>query len=195
MADLNFDLAVAQAMADELETYLQRDVLYWQMAARGPMSSRFPKMTLGGLLLRLQRLKALRDRLAPQQQSALDALDRRVETAFSSWSAAYDARLQREIEARLNAWARYIAEDCTEGRSACADYYPSQAEVRTMLALLLDEAARVSRADLGPLQSRLAVLDSQFKGLFGPGAFIWDPSLAPAYPPDRFWWLYREIGK
>lgn len=180
-------------MADELEIYLQRDVLYWQMDAHGFLSSRFPKMTLGGLLLRLHRLEALRERLSPEQCTALDVLHRRVEAIIGHWPSAYGAKLQREIEARLNAWARYITEDCLESRAICADNYPSQAEVRTMLALLLDEAAKYSHTDLAPIQHRLAALDSQFKGLSGVGPFIWDPILAPAYPPDRFWWLYREI--
>ncbi len=195
MADLGFDLAIAQAMADELEIYLQRDVLYWQMDVHGPMSSRFPKMTLGGLLLRRHRLNALRDRLSPEQRAALDALNRRVETIIGHWTTIYGAKLAREMEARLNAWARYITEDCLESRATCADNYPSQAEVRTMLALLLEEAAKYSRADLAPVQNRLAALDSQFKGLSGVGPFIWDPILAPAYPPERFWWLYREIKR
>lgn len=195
MADLGFDLAVAQAMADELETYLQRDVLYWQMDVHGPLSSRFPKLTLGGLLLRRHRLNALRDRLSPRQCAALDALSQRVEAVIGHWATLYGAKLQREIAARLNAWARYILEDCLESRAACADNYPSQAEVRTMLALLLEEAAKYSHADLAPLQNRLAALDSQFKGLSGLGPFIWDPILAPAYPPDHFWWLYREIKR
>lgn len=195
MADLGFDLAVAQAMADELEIYLQRDVLYWQMDVHGPMSSRFPKMTLGGLLLRRHRLEALRERLSPEQRTALDALHRRVEAIIGHWPSVYGAKVQREIEARLNAWARYVIEDCLESRATCADEYPSQAEGRTMLALLLDEASEYSHADLAPIQNRLAALDSQFKGLSGPGPFIWDPILAPAYPPDRFWWLYREIRR
>lgn len=195
MADLGFDLAIAQAMVDELEVYLQRDVLYWQMDAHGPMSSRFPKMTLGGLLLRRHRLNALRERLSSEQRAALDMINRRLDSLIGQWATAYGDKLQREIEARLNAWARYVMEDCLESRATCADDYPSQAEVRTMLALLLEEAAKYSRADLAPVQNRLAALDSQFKGLSGPGPFIWDPILAPAYPPDHFWWLYREIRR
>lgn len=195
MADLSFDLAVTQAMAGELETYLQRDVLYWQMDAHGPYSHRFPRLTIGGLLLRLRRLNALRDRLTPAQNMDLDAVNRRFETVVGTWPAAYDRKLQAEIKARLDAWARYLAEDCADGRPVCAEEYPSQAEVRTILALLLEEAARVSRGDLAPLQSRLAALDGQLRRLFRPGPFIWNAALAPAYPPDRFWWLYLAVAR
>ena len=47
---LNNDLDILQSMVEELANYLSSDVLYWPM-----FKANYPKMTLGGYLMR-QRL-------------------------------------------------------------------------------------------------------------------------------------------
>ena len=55
---LTRDLSILVAMAAEMETYLNSDVLFWHMS-----TSHMPALTLGGYLMRQHRLLALRDLL------------------------------------------------------------------------------------------------------------------------------------
>jgi hypothetical protein len=37
------------------------------------------------------------------------------------------------------------------------------------------------------------MLDGRLRMRFKPGAFIWEPELAPAAPADKFWFLYAKL--
>ena len=60
---LDHDVHVLSAMAEEMENYLDSDVLFWHMSKRG-----MPALTLGGYLMRQHRLLALYDQLNKEQQ-------------------------------------------------------------------------------------------------------------------------------
>jgi len=49
---LKKDLDILKAMVEELTNYLSSDVLYWPM-----FKASYPKMTLGGYLMRQRRLQ------------------------------------------------------------------------------------------------------------------------------------------
>lgn len=187
MIDLARDLRIARAIAADLKAYLLSDSLYWQLSDHGPASHPFPLGTLGGLLFRLHRLEALASRLAPDQYQQLAGIRTAADQTLSEWVVQAEARAVREITARLTTWGAYL-EEVTADVTRFAPEYPTQAEGRVIVALLLKFAGRAT--DGHNLNARLSVLDKRLADISGQSDFVWDESLASAFPRDPYWWLY-----
>jgi hypothetical protein len=183
--DLARDVRALGAMAANLTPYLYEKELY------GYLSGDLPRLTVGGLLMRLYRLTRLSDHLSAEQQNVVQDAAINFEAEQSEWSVHYEHKLQQELETRLNALARFL-EECREGNAACAASYPIEAEKRTIIEHLRREA--IEREVMPPeLEARLRQLDNQLRRLLTDGEFISDPILQEVYPRDEFWWLYGYI--
>ena len=183
--DLARDVRALGAMAANLTPYLYEKELY------GYLSGDLPRLTVGGLLMRLYRLSRLSDHLSAEQQNVVQDAAINLEAEQSEWGVHYEHKLQQELEARLNALGRFL-EECREGSAACAASYPIEAEKRTIIEHLRREA--IEREVMPPeLETRLRQLDNQLRRLLTDGAFISDPILQEVYPRDEFWWLYGYI--
>lgn len=184
--DLARDVTVVAAMAAHLTPYLYEDELY------GPLAGDLPRLTVGGLLLRLHRLTRLTDSLSTEQQASVQAARANFEAERAQWAVHYEKKLVQELNARLRALEQFMAE-CTEKIRGCAASYPSQAEKRTIIAHLVAEAtARDCLSDTTP--ARLAQLDQRVRTLFESGDFlINDDRLQVVYPAEEFWWLYGHL--
>lgn len=186
-AELRRDLAVVEAMAAELEPYLKSATLYWQLSPARAIVPAAPLLTIGGLVLRLHRLIGQREALTTEQLRRLAAAEESFRRTLTEWKAHAAARMARELEARLRSWSWFV-EDCRAQKRSCVTHYPTEAELRTLIDLLLEEAAGCE--DVSDQRDRLAQLDAQFRRSFEPGDFVWRPALASVYPRERFWWLY-----
>jgi hypothetical protein len=184
---LRYDLAVVEAMAAELEPYLKSDILYWQLSPARPIVPAAPMLTLGGLILRLHRLRKQREALTPEQRARLATTEESFRQTLDQWTAHAAARMTRELEARLSSWSWFV-EDCQAQKRTCISHYATEAELRTLITLLLEEAAR--HEDVSDQRQQLAALDARFRNWFKPGEFVWRPVLRSVYPRERFWWLY-----
>jgi hypothetical protein len=183
--NLERDLRVLVAMAAHLTPYLYESEMY------GQLSGDMPKLTLGGLLLRLYRLSHMT--LNDAQQNQVREAQRQFETARSEWSAHYDSKLQQELRTRLDASNQFLVE-CGEDVQMCAASYPSQAEKRMMIEHLKDEAQ--SHGVLSDdAQLRLRQVDNKLQRYLKEGEFISDARLQAVYPPDKFWWMYGHIAE
>ena len=85
-------------------------------------------------------------------------------------------------------------QECGDNGQGCAAEYPSQAEKRTMIEHLRDEAERrdVLTEDL---RARLKQVDARLQRVLHEGDFIMDDILTSAYPPEKFWWMYGYIAE
>lgn len=185
--DLERDVRALGAMAANLTPYLYEKELY------GYLSGDLPRLTVGGLLMRLYRLSRLSDHLSAEQQSIVQDAAINLEAEQAEWGVHYELKLQQELEARLNALSRFL-EECREGNSACAASYPVEAEKRVIIEHLRREAAELEV--LTPeLETRLRQLDHQLRRALTEGPFISDPILQGVYPRDEFWWLYGYISE
>ncbi len=184
---LAYDLAVVEAMVAELESYLKSDLLYWRLSPTVTLRPAAPLLTIGGVLLRTHRLGGQSDRLTPIQQNRLSAAGDAFRSVTEQWAAHMEKRMRRELDARLNSW-QWFVDDCRERKQSCVAYYATEAELRTLLDLLMDAAAALG--NVAPQQRRLGQLDTQFQRWFQPGDFVWTAALEPAFPRERFWWLY-----
>ena len=182
------DLAACQAMSQEFEAYLRSDVLYWQMDASRPGGDQLPKLTVSGFLERAQRLRAAS--LAPVQQAALEQAIRLFEQTREAHHSRYVARVVHDLRGRLDAW-QWFLDDYAKQPEEQAAYYPAQAHTRLAIELLLNELS--GRPEAAEFQQRLFTLDERLRADWIDGAFVWSPSLAHAFPRDRFWWLYGRL--
>ncbi|MBN1965802.1 MAG: hypothetical protein JW910_14215 [Anaerolineae bacterium] len=189
MIDTERDVRILEAMADQMHPYLIEQELLWPIA--GPGTSDMPRLTIGGFLFRRHRLLALHDALTPAQQERLDATLVKWQTTRKEWSLHYDQKLIREWDMRVNLLAGFL-DDCEEeGRTSCSSQWPIQAEHRTILYHVQDEAT--DRAVDGLDKSTLSRVDRGLRRylLSGEGDnFLWDDDLAVAYPRSVYWWLW-----
>ncbi len=188
-ASLERDLLVVEAMAADLKEYLLSSTLYWSLSKPRP-GPLLPKGTLGGLLLRLHRLTALEASLTPDQRQRLSDAAGLARQTLDRWAAQAEEKALREIKARLGAWQAYL-EECEDNTPRYAPEYPTQAESRTAIDLLLGFAGKAVGARLA---EQVRVADQRLSALVEPGGFVWDEAFALAFPPERFWWLYAQFA-
>jgi hypothetical protein len=185
--DLEHDVQILSAMASNLTPYLYENEMY------GYLSGDLPKLTLGGLLLRLYRLSRLDDILNAEEHNIVQDARINFEAERSKWAVHYEAKLLHELTTRVDALERFLAE-CGEELRQCAADYPIQAEKRTIIEHLFDES---TEHDIVPdeLPVRLKQLDQKLRRLFAEGEFISDKRLEEVYPRNQFWWLYGYIAE
>jgi hypothetical protein len=182
--DLNNDIRVVSEMAAGLVPYVYEQELY------GPMPPNMPRLTFGGLLMRLHRLHALRDRLSPEQQAKVDAAQAALDKARKDWPVAFEGKLEREIDARLKTLGGLLQE-CRDDQRHCGEAYPSEIEKRVMLEHLAD-AAQAQNTLTDVQKAGIKGFDTSMRGYAQESAFIWDERLQPAYPRSPFWFLYMR---
>lgn len=184
------DVALCEAMADEIKDYLQSRSLFWEPDRRRPGGADLPKLTCGGLLLALRRLETLRERLDAAQLQALTRAGRELAFHKAEWGVRYRTKLARDLRSRLDAWSWYL-DDCRQQGEAATVHYSRQVGTRVKIDLLLEEALGVNQEVQQSRQRQLA-LDERLRADFVAGDFCWPGPLAVGFPGDRFWYLYGQ---
>lgn len=193
MSEANYnidrDLSEAQAFADHLVPYVYENELYGSIGGMFGSGS-MPRLTVGGLLLRLHQLHALEDQLTPEQKAQLAAVDAKTASVRQEWSVHYDEKLVQEAISRLKMIERFF-DECSDDPRTCAANYPPEAMRRTIAQVIADTLAEPN-PEISKLMSRV---DMQLRRFAQPSDFIWASTLQPAYPPDVYWWLYAKPPK
>ncbi len=184
---LQRDLVVLEAMAAEMDHYLKSDLLFWPMSQGG-----VPRLTLGGYLLRQHRLLGLRDLLTMEQQERLHRAINVYHEALEEKVVRLETKAHEELGARMRQWQTYVAE---VKKGAGVAYYESAVEPRAMIDALMAQL-RVQPYQLQEeAPRRLAALDRELRQVWEPGSFVWPKEWQPAYPRDKYWWLYGHPRK
>lgn len=177
------DLAILVAMAEEMEAYLASDVLFWPLGQGG-----FPRLTLGGYLLRQERLLAVRSGLSAEAQVRLDGAVGLFKGALAERIVRFEQRAHEELGTRLRQWEQKLK----EGFGSRA-IYASGVEVRTIMEALVGQL-RVAPYRLDAvMEQRLAMLDVNLRKRLQEGEFVWDEVWEVAYPAGVYWWLYGVV--
>lgn len=183
--DLTSDLRALEAMSDGLVPYVYEDELY------GVMPGNLPRLTVGGLLMRLHRLTAIKDQLNASQREIVEAAQKKVDEVREKWHVAYTGKIKREFKARAEALEQYLTE-CVESVRACAENFPSNMEKRVILEQLYQEA--IALDELGDdMKKRLPQLDNGIRRFAEASDFRWDHRLESVYPRDTYWFLYSAV--
>ena len=183
---LDIDVRAVTAMAAALVPYIYQDELY------GTLSNDLPRLTVGGLIMRLNRLDQIDNLLTEAQRQAVHTAHQQFDKVQTDWTVAYEGKLKRELTARLRALGQFIL-DCID-RRMCADLYPSEIEKRVMVAGLQAEAQKYDVLEPS-IATQIASLDDRLHMLTRSGEFLWDARLEPAYPRASFWYLYVMVAR
>ncbi len=185
--DLDRDVRSLVAMTAHLRPWLYEDELY------GHAAGDLPKLTLGGLLLRLYRLERLGDHLTAEQQLHVQEARAQFELARAQWAVHYEQKLKRELESRVHAFELFLT-DCEEDLSACALNYPVQAEKRTIIHHLVKEASTLEILD-NQLHARVKEIDRRLRNILRESECLADERLCRVYPRAEFWWMYGAVAE
>jgi len=187
--DLERDVRTLSAMASSLTPYLYEAEVF------GHLDSDMPRLTLGGLLLRLHRLTSIENLLDVDQQNLVHDARLNFEAERAKWAVHYENKILQELRARLTALEQFLHE-CGEKRAGCAADYPVQAEKRTMIHHLAHEAARLNILP-DDLAAHLKLLDQKLRQLLTEDGseFVTDERLSVAYPRSTYWWMYSYISE
>jgi hypothetical protein len=190
MLEAEASLALAEAMGEDLEPYLQSPELYWPVSARLPAPVHpAPRLSLGTLQLTLDELEALRPSLDPAQEARRLRLDSRLEAARGRHGSALQRKAQADQASRLRLWRAYL-DDLSDGGGSRQDY-AGEVRNRLIAARLAVWAASPSQASA--MGEGSAAYDHRLRTLFQPGEFVLDDRLKSIYPSEEFWYLYGRV--
>lgn len=191
MSEANYnvdrDLAEAKALAEHLVPYIYEDQIYGSIGGMFGSGS-MPSLTIGGLLLRLDRLHALESQMNDAQKAQLAAIDAQHENARKEWTVHYNNKLAAEASSRLKMIQQYLR-DCKEDPKSCAYNYTPEANRRTVVEALV-KAMQRHNVTPDDLSTTIRSVDAGLRGFTKPGDFMLSDTLKPAYPQDKYWWLY-----
>ncbi len=178
------DLKVLAAMAAEMDTYLKQDTLFWRMKKPG-----MPMLTIGGYLMRQHRLLTLLDLLDEGEKEQLNTAVSQFNDALEEKVVRFEQKAHTEIDARLRQWQAYLNEAEWE-KNPNHNAYPTAVEARLMLTGLVEKLQEDPYQLKSDVPHRIDQLDKMLKAHWQTGEFIWYAEWKPAYPPERYWWLY-----
>ncbi len=182
---LDRDLEEARDIVQGLEEYVRGDSVYGTVGGMFASDPGAPSLTIGNLLLRLRRLRAMAGQLSPAHQETLAQVEAEHERIRNEWTVHYGQKASDEATARLRSLETFVSE-CENAPETCANNYLPEARRRTILQELSDGASQ--HLD----DSSLTRVDGNLRGLTEPHAFLWDTQLQPVYPQSKFWWLYQR---
>jgi hypothetical protein len=186
MTDASYDLGYLKAGVPQLERYLLSPELYWPIGDRPPDGMPpYPQLTLGGLLLSLAKLSARE--LSPPEDGEYARWRSELESIRSHWLVAWEQKARREFHARLLLWRDYV-EDYRQNPTEHADRFAYEVSRRVMLELLSHETRDLPDTEL----ELLSGLDKALQAKLLPGRFVWEDDLNKAFPPGKYWYLYRQ---
>lgn len=180
------DLAILEEMVLELPEYMMSESTHWIMA-KGDM----PKLTIGGCLMRLQRLPVVRDKLDEGQQKRLDIVTGQFNKLIEDQVVRLEHRTHQELRARLGDWSGYLR-DLTSRIVADVNYYASVVDTRLVMTAMLDKLETPPYQLDEKIVEELKVMDGNLRGRWQPGDFVWPAVWEPAYDGEKHWWLYGQ---
>ncbi len=182
--DPAFDLRALEAMASNLTPYLYEKDLY------GVISNDLPRLTVGGLLMRLHRLEGLQDKLSEEQRQRLHDARLNFEQLRSEWRSHYEDKIGQELHARLNNLSAFL-EDYTDDQQRARSAYPAEATHRIIIEQLRREAQELEIWE-EEFEDKLTRLDRRLRGILERNGktFVPPDGLQEVYPEEQYWWLY-----
>lgn len=180
------DIAVLGAAVDELEEYIIAGEVYRTVRVVTPAGAQMVQMSGGDMLTRLFRLQGERDRLPVEERSQVKDLALRAESTAYSLRTRFHDLLQREMKSRIDSLNWFLDDIMGDPKRARAEY---PYEIRNRQRI--DAIAAELGDDIAPaLKSELRRVDDRIRLIVRPAEFVWNASLAPIFPRDRFWYLY-----
>jgi hypothetical protein len=178
------DLHILEAMVAEMEAYLNSDATYWPMRQEG-----MPKLTIGGCLMRLDRLQIMRHYLPEAEQSSLNDTLSAFNTLLIERVVRFESRAHAELHARLREWTTYLRH-ATSHKVREKEHYANTVDTRLVIAALMDKLQTAPYRLAPQLAQDVAQMDNYLKAQWENGEFVLLPMWQEAYSAKTYWWLY-----
>lgn len=178
------DLDILDAMRLRFDAYLSTQSLFYPLD-----DIKLPRLTLGGFLMRQNRLLSI-VHLLPERDAV-----RLAQSMVALREAAARHVVQLETKGNHEAWARgrqwgAAVAELTENCEEFGTFYPTAVESRVMAqALVAFLANRPLRLSVG-IEQELSSTDRRLLEQWRPGLFVWPLVWKAAYPETGHWWLY-----
>lgn len=185
---LAVDLEIVEQMVAGMRDYLSSGSIYSKKIDYNLMY-----LTLGGYLMRQQRLAELDHTLDASQQVRLRNAAERFDLIRRTQLSAFEKKASQELQARLGEWERALRELFDDRRPSMA-FYRNDVEKRVMIQALINALEAESASIKPEILGKLERLDGQLRARWQTGAFIWPTEFEAAYPADDYWWLYGELA-
>lgn len=178
------DLSILEEMVAELPEYLLSDATHWNM-----VQADMPKLTIGGCLMRQQRLKVVRKLLSSEDQARLNDILQRLNKILNDNIVRIETRTHQELHARLSQWAGYLARMKSETLSQ-PEYYASVVDTRVVIASMITLLSSPPYQLAEQVLRETDALDGNLRNHWQEGPFVWPEVWQPAYPRQMYWYLY-----
>jgi len=176
------ELAWFGAALDDLPDFLLSNDTLRRLSHPPPGTTH--DLSLGGLILAGDMLRATEGELSPSDRSRWSRLQARWEEERGRRAAAVERKAAAELPMRLNLWRSYLS-DLGENPRDARDY---SVEIRNRV--IIERLAEVLGDRRGGAAVPISRLDEVLHRWFAPGPFIWPEVLRHAYPEDRYWYLH-----
>jgi len=181
---LSRDLMILEAMVMDLDAYLMSESMWWMMA-----HSDIPRLTLGGVLMRRHRLLVLKDQLESDEQNRLQTALEQFEQVLDEKVIRFEYRAHQELRARMSEWAGHLRE-LKSNVMAEIENYANVVDTRVVITATLDKLQEPPYRPAVKIAQELAQLDQNLRNRWHDGDFIWPQVWKPAYPREKYWYLY-----
>lgn len=178
------DLSILEEMAAHMDAYLMSDAKEWSLPRLN-----MPKLTIGGYLMRQERLLALKTELKEEDLNRLSEAIKLFDEALVEKVVRFETRAHQELHTRIGEWVNHLR-DLGRRSSIEVNYYVGIVDIRVVITCLMEKLqTRPYRLDTSILEE-MRELDHNLRQRLVDHSFIWDSVWEPAYPRDKYWWLY-----
>jgi hypothetical protein len=179
-----FDLGYLSAGMGEIEPFLFSKHLFWPLHGSPPYGEpRYPRLTLGGLLLSQARLGARK--LSKNQVVEFESLQKSLLQWRETWQEAWIRKAENEYISRFRQWKNYLA-DIQSNPDGHIPFYGSEVRIRLILDLLNPEIRKTDQT----IQDNLRIMDEWLKSNLEVGEFILDSELSSGFDSTSYWYLW-----
>jgi hypothetical protein len=179
------DLRTLEVMVESMDEYLASNATHWSMTGDNMPK----KLTIGGCLMRQERLQRLRRRLDMADQARLDKCLDSFNAGISNQVVRFETRVHDELHARLREWTSYL-NDATSKTVTKREYYATVVDTRIVITALIHKLAQPPYQLNARLEQEVAQMDARLHGQWQTGEFVLDAIWKKAYSPSKYWWLY-----
>jgi hypothetical protein len=182
---LSRDLAILGVMVAQISDYLISDAISWKL--RGSDTP----LTVGGCLMRLNRLSLLQADLVSDECLALARARMVFDEALLDKVVRFEQRAYQELNARLREWTTYMR-DLTHSSKLMAnrDRYAAKVDTRIVIGELVGKLSEYPYQLDGRVPRDVAALDRRLRLMWQPAEFVLEPVWRKVYPAEPYWWLY-----
>jgi hypothetical protein len=189
----SYEYRFLRASIGQLKDYLLSDEIFWNLGLK-PVKEHppYPQLSLGNVLLSLERLVALKGAglLSTLQMDDFGSLESDLGALQNDWQVAWNIKREKEFGLRLRQWARFL-DDLSNSNQGEVSSFTNSLRNRAILQLLNPDLPENGAG----LLSELPPHDQRFKRLSRVGDFIWEKELNQHFSPEEYWFLYTQPNK